>query len=197
MEGLLSGDDLEVIGTIVINAILTGHLDHSLVGLRTGVLIDDLIHTSGLADLLGQDGLGHGVGIVEGVHDVLHLVDNSSDDLGVAVTQGVNSDAGIEVQIRNAVLVIHIDAVSSFSDEIHTLIGLDHVLLDLSLQFSSVLKVVFQSHSKFLPYKIFGILPGPLTGSRYSQQPVLNPTVLNDSSRFLFRSGSIPCNLCP
>ena len=131
----------------MINAILTSHLDHGFVGLGTGVLIDDLVHTGGLADLLGEDGLGNSVRIVEGVHDVLNLVDDSSDDLGVAVTERVDGDAGIEIEVRNAILIIDVDAFRGVSHEIHTLVGLDHVLLDLGLQFSSGHTSVFQSHS--------------------------------------------------
>ena len=154
MEGLLSGDDLEVIVAVMVNAVLTSHLDHSLVGLRTGVLIDDLVHAGGLADLLGEDGLGNGVRIVEGVHDVLNLVDDSSNDLGIAVAQRVNGDTCIEVEVGNTVLVIHIDTFGSIGNKVHTLIGLDHVLFDLGLQFSGAHASVFQSHNRFPPIQI-------------------------------------------
>src|SRR5699024_5630305 len=62
VEGSLSGDDVPSVGTDVLDAPLTGDLDHSLVGLSAGVLIEDLVHAGGLADLLGQDDLGNGVG---------------------------------------------------------------------------------------------------------------------------------------
>ena len=154
MEGLLSGDDVPSVGTDVLDAPLTGDLDHSLVGLSAGVLIHDLIHADGLADLLGEDGLGNGVGIVEGLHDQSGLILNGLDHLGVAVAQAVNSDTCIEVQVGLIVLVVHIDAFSAVSDKVHTLVGLDHVLLDLSLQLSSGQTSIFQSHRKFLPFII-------------------------------------------
>ena len=154
VEGLLSSDDVPSVGADVLDAPLTSHLDHSFVGLSTGVLIQNLVHADGLADFLGQDSLRNGVGIVEGLHDGSSLLLDGLHDLGVAVAQTVNGDTCIEVQIGLVVLIIHIDALGAVSDEVHTLIGLDHVLLDECLQFSSGQASVFQSHKDFLPFKI-------------------------------------------
>ena len=153
MEGLLCGDDVPSVGTDVLNAPLTGNLDHSFVGLSAGVLVHNLVHADGLADLLGQDSLRNGVGIVEGLHNQSGLLLNGLHHLGVAVAQAVNSDACIEVQVSFAVLIIHIDAFSIICHEIHTLVGFDHVLFDLSFQLSGGQTSVFQSHKKFLPFK--------------------------------------------
>ena len=154
MEGLLSSDDVPSVGADVLDAPLTSHLDHCFVSLSTGVLIQDLVHAGGLADFLGQDCLRNGVGVVEGVHDGSSLLLDSLHDCGMAVTQGVNSDTSVEVQISFAVLVIHVDAFSGVSNEVHTLVGLDHVLLNLCLQFNSAQTSIFQSHKIFLPFKI-------------------------------------------
>ena len=151
VEGGLSGDDGPSVGTDVLDAPLTGDLDHSLVGLSAGVLIEDLIHTGGLADLLGQEDLRNGVGIVEGLHQGSALLLNGSDNLGVAVAQGVNGDTSIEVQVGLVVLVIHIDALGPVSQEVHTLIGLDLILLGHCLHVGNSQASVFQSHDEIPP----------------------------------------------
>ena len=195
MEGSLSGDDVPSVGTDVLDAPLTGDLDHSLVGLSAGVLIEDLIHTGGLADLLGQDDLGNGVGIVEGLHQGSALLLNGSDNLGVAVAQGVNGDTSIEVQIGLVVLVIHIDALAPIGQEIHTLIGLDLILLGHCLHVGNSQASVFQSHDEIPPIQKLRCKIGISKPTRKVELGILNsrllnPPVLNQMPENLFFNAS-------
>ncbi len=52
VEAFLCRYDVVSVRTIVLYAVLTSHLDHSLVSLCTGVLEEDFIHADGLTNLL-------------------------------------------------------------------------------------------------------------------------------------------------
>ncbi|MPN40730.1 hypothetical protein SDC9_188269 [bioreactor metagenome] len=87
-----------------------------------------------MADQLGQQCLGDGVGIVEGVHEVLHLVDDRRHHPVVAAAGGVNRDTGVKIQIGLAVFIVEILLLGRFGDEGKALIGVDHVFADLRLE---------------------------------------------------------------
>ena len=139
-----------LVRAVFFNAVLAGHLDHGLVGLRAGVLEEDLVHADGGADLLGQQRLGDGVGVVEGVHDVLHLVDDGCDDLLVAVAGGVHRDARVEIQVGGAVLVIDVLLPGRLRHKVEALVGLDHVLVDLVLDVLCRQSQILELHGSYL-----------------------------------------------
>lgn len=82
---------------------------------------------------LGQQGLGNGVGIVEGVHNIAHLIPNSGDHFVVTVTCGVYRNTRIKVKISLAVFIIDILILCCFCQKIKALVSLDHVMIDFVL----------------------------------------------------------------
>ena len=85
METHFCGYDVIFMRSVFLDAVFASHLNHSFVGLGARVLEVNLVHADRSAHLLGQQGLRDSVRIVEGVHDVVHLVLNGCDHLRVAV----------------------------------------------------------------------------------------------------------------
>ena len=150
VEGFTGGDDMILVRAVLLDAVLTCHLDHGLIGFGAGVLVEDLVHADGLADLFGEQHLRHGVRIVEGLHQGGGLVLHRLDDLFIAVADGVDGDARVEVEIRGVVLVIHIDALGVVCKEIETLVGFDHIGVDLALDVFECQSGVLQPHDATL-----------------------------------------------
>ena len=94
------------VGTIFLYAIFSCHFYHGFIGLRTGILEKDLIHSDGGAHFFGQKCLRDGIGVVEGLHQRTSLLDNCLDYPLVAVAGGINGDSRIKVEVSLALLVI-------------------------------------------------------------------------------------------
>lgn len=133
VEAHLRRDDVVLVRTVVLDAVFARHLDHGLVGLGACALEEDLVHADGLADLLGEQRLRDRVRVVERLHDVRALILHCLDDFFVAVAGAVDGDACVEVEVRRAVLVVHVLVFRRLGEEVETLIRLDHVLLDFGL----------------------------------------------------------------
>ena len=151
VEAHLCGNDMVLVRTVLLDAVLARHLDHGLVCLGAGVLEEDLVHADRLADLLRQQRLRNGVRIVEGVHDVVHLILNGCDDLGVAAAGVVYRDACVKIEVRRAVFIIEIHALCGLCEEIKTLVGLDHVLVYFILDVLCGKSGILQFHFEALP----------------------------------------------
>ena len=130
VEAHLCGYNVVFMRSVFLDTVLTRHLNHGFVGLGARVLEVDLIHADRGAHLFGQQGLRDGVRIVEGMHDVVHLVLDGGDHLRIAVAGRVDRDARVKIQIRGAVFVVKVHAFGSFRNEVETLIGFDHVFAD-------------------------------------------------------------------
>ena len=63
------------------------------------------------------------------MHDVIHLILDCCNNLRVSAAGIVYGDSCVKVKVWCAILIIQIHALGSLSDEIETLIGLNHVLL--------------------------------------------------------------------
>ena len=118
-----------LVWAILFDAVLTSHLNHRLVCLGTGVLEENLVHSDGGTYLLSKQCLWDGIWIVEGMHDILCLVDHGCDYLIVAASGGVNGDSSVEVEIFFTLLVVHVLILCGLAKKIHSLVGLDHVLV--------------------------------------------------------------------
>ena len=150
VEGFTGGDDMVLFRAVLFHTIFTGHLDHGFIGLGTGILIEDLVHADGRADLLGEQRLRNGVWVVEGLHQHGGLILHRLDDLLVAVADRIDRDACVEIKIRGVVLVVHVDAFGMVRQKIETLIGLDHVLVDLALDVFERQSGILQLHDAVL-----------------------------------------------
>ena len=151
VEAHLCGNDMVLVRTVLLDAVLARHLDHGLVCLSAGVLEEDLVHADRLADLLRQQRLRNGVRIVEGVHDVVHLILDGCDDLGVAAAGVVYRDACVKIEVRCAVFIIEVHALCGLCEEIKTLVGLDHVLVYFILDVLCGKSGILQFHFEALP----------------------------------------------
>ena len=63
------------------------------------------------------------------MHDVIHLILDCCNNLRVSAAGIVYGDSCVKVKVWCAILIIQIHALSSLSDEIETLICLNHILL--------------------------------------------------------------------
>ena len=63
------------------------------------------------------------------MHDVIHLILDCCNNLRVSAAGIVYGDSCVKVKVWCAILIIEIHALCGLSDEIETLIGLNHVLL--------------------------------------------------------------------
>ena len=151
MEAHLSGDDLILIRAVVVDTVLSRQLYHSLVCLSTRVLEVDLIHADGVADLLSQQRLRNGVGVVECVDKVCRLRLYSRDDLFVAVARAVYRDTCVKVEVSVALFVVDVHTLSRFRTKIETLVGLYHILVYQPFKFLCGKSCVFQFHGEYPP----------------------------------------------
>ena len=146
MEAHLCCYNVIFIGTIFFDTVFTGHLDHSLIGLGTGVLVKDLVHTDGGTNLLCQQSLRNSVGIVKGVHNIIHLIFNCRYYFFVTVTGTVYGDTCVKVKISLSVFIVDVLVLGCLRQEIHTLIGFDHVFVNKSFNLVFSKACVFQFH---------------------------------------------------
>ena len=151
VEAHLCRDDVVLVRAVVLDAVLARHLDHGLVGLGARALEEDLVHADRRANLFRKECLRDRVRIVERLHDVSGLVLHGLDDLLVAVARAVDGDAGVEIEVGRAVLVIHVLVFRRLGEEIETLVRLDHVLLDLCLD-------VFCREARVLQFHVIVLL---------------------------------------
>ena len=151
VEAHLRGDDVVLVRAVVLDAVFARHLDHGLVGLGARALEEDLVHADRRADFLGEQRLRDRVRIVERLHDVSALILHGLDDLLVAVAGAVDGDACVEVEVRRAVLVVHVLILRRLGEEVETLVRLDHVLLYLCLDVCGCESRVLEFHDWFLP----------------------------------------------
>ena len=146
MEAHLCCYNVIFIGTVFFNTVFTGHLDHSLIGLGTGVLVKDLVHTDGGTNLLGQQSLRNSIRIVKSVHDIFHLILNCGYNFFITVTGTVYSDTCVKIKICLSIFIVNILILGCFRQEIHTLIGFDHVFVNKSFDLVFSKACVFQFH---------------------------------------------------
>ena len=154
VEAHLRRDDVVAVRAVVLDAVLAGHLDHGLVGLGARALEEDLVHANRRADLLSQESLWNRVRIVERLHDLSSLFLDSLDDLLVAVAGTVDRNACVEVEIRRAVLIVHVLVLRRLGEEIETLIRLNHVFLHFCLDVCCRKTRILEFHDGFLPVKL-------------------------------------------
>ena len=127
VEAVDQRDDIVAVGTVLVEAVLAGGLDGTLVGLCARIAEEYLAHPGALAELFGQ--LAAGGGIVE-VGGVLQLMGLLGDGLGprhVAVTQTVDADAAGEVEILLALGAFGVEAVALLEDDGVASVGVQDV----------------------------------------------------------------------
>ena len=154
MESFLCSHDVVFLRSVMIDPVFPRHLDHTLISLCPGILEEDLVHPDSFAHLLGQQRLRYRIGIVESVHNVLHLLCNRLDHPGIAVPGAVDRHAAVEIQISVALLVIEVHPLCPLCDKIVALIGLHHVLVHDALKFLCRQVCVFQFHVDLLLFLI-------------------------------------------
>ena len=86
VETILRGNDVIFIRTVLLDTILTCHLDHSLIGFRTGVLEENLVHSDRGTYFLCEQSLWNCVRIVKGMHHILYLIDDCCHNLLIAAS---------------------------------------------------------------------------------------------------------------
>ena len=127
---------------VFVIAVFPGHLDEAFVALGAGVAEKHTGHAAAPAQLLSQQGAGLGI---EQVGDVAQLADLLHDGrlpLIVGGTHGVDADAGAEVDIFLACLVIQRGVFAMVDIHVVPPIGVNDILAVQGLQF-------FMSHRAF------------------------------------------------
>ena len=99
VEGLLQGNDSGSPLAVFIEAVLSGQLDHALIGFTAAVGKEDLVHTGAAAEDLRQ--LCRGLIIIEigNVTELPCLIRHSADPAGICSTQTIDADAAGKVQV--------------------------------------------------------------------------------------------------
>ncbi|GBD12970.1 hypothetical protein HRbin24_00991 [bacterium HR24] len=112
MEGALGNDDL-VSPLAVVPSPATGQLDGRLHRLGPRITEKGALHTGGLAEQPGQLQLGHSVEQVGDVHERPALFFQGLHHHRMAVPQAHASDAGHQVQVPSALVVVHVAALAA------------------------------------------------------------------------------------
>ena len=113
VEGALRGDDPGPAGA-------TCKFDRRLHRFGAGIGEEDARPVGGTSDLqkcLGQADLGSRREEVGDVHDLADLLRDGADDLGVVVSEGVDSDAGEQVEIALAIGIPDVAAFAALDHE--------------------------------------------------------------------------------
>ena len=127
MEAVLRSYDMVFLRTVFLHPVFSGHLNHSLVRLCSGVLIEDLVHADGGADFFREKSLRNRIRIVECLHQIRRLTLHSLNHSRIAVSRCVDGNARVKIKIRGSLFIVHIHAASGFRKKIKPLIGLDHI----------------------------------------------------------------------
>ena len=154
VEAHFCGYDMITVWTVFFDSIFSGHLDHGLICLCTGILEKDLVHSDGCADFFREKGLGNGVRIVEGMHQCLCLIYNRFYNFFIAASCGVYCDTSIKIQIFFSFFVVNILIFRTFCQKIHSLISLDHVFVYFFLDILKCQSCFFQLHFYSSPFVI-------------------------------------------
>ena len=120
VEGVDQSDDL---GGAPLFPVFAGHLDSALVGLGAGVAEEGLAHARGLAQRLGQGGVLRAVVVVAQVLDLPGLLRYGGGPLRVAVAQGVDPDAGGEVDVLLPFRVPGPGVFALYQGHVHPAVG--------------------------------------------------------------------------
>ena len=146
--------NMVTVGTVFFDSVFSGHFDHGLICLCTGILEKDLVHSDGSADFFRKKCLWNGIRIIEGMHQCLCLVYNRFYYLLIAASCGVYCDTCIKIQIFFALLIVDILVFCTFCQKIHSLIGLDHVFIYFFLDILKCQSCFFQLHFFSSPFVI-------------------------------------------
>ena len=123
MESAFKGNDAVAFGMIVRRLVFTCHLDRAFHRLGAGIAEEHHVREARFAQTL-RDALGFGNLIEIGdVPYLLRLLGQSRDKLRMSVTQGVDRNAGREIEIAIAVCRNEPSAFAPLKSEVDARIG--------------------------------------------------------------------------
>lgn len=128
VEGIVEGDDLEFIGRDGA-AMGLAHLESAFGGFGARVAEKNTLHAGCFGDLLGEGALVAMEVEVRGVDEESGLFADHFGDAGMGVAEGIDTDAGDEVEIAFAVEIIEIDAFAAVEDQRVAAVVLEQILL--------------------------------------------------------------------
>ena len=102
VEGALEGDDAPALGLAVGEVIAPRQLDGALAGLRAGIAEEHLVGERHLAQPLGQPLLAGDAIEIGAVPQLLRLLGERGDQLGMRVAQRIDGNAAGEIEIALA-----------------------------------------------------------------------------------------------
>ncbi len=128
VEGILEGDDHIAIGAVAVKAVFSCDFDRAFVRLGAAVAKADLGESRQLAERFGEVARLFAVKIVGHVLDGACLRGDGLEPAVVAVAQRVDADAGADVKIALAVLVIGDNALAAFERDVVASVGMHDIL---------------------------------------------------------------------
>jgi len=146
VEGLFCGHNIVARRSVFFHAVFPGHFDHRLVGLSSGILEKDLVHSGDFTYFFRQQRLWDRIRIIKGMHNVVHLFLHRGYDLFVAVSGAVYRDTSIEVQIGFPVFIVNVHIFRPFCDHREPLIGIDHIFFNKSFDVFFCISCLSQFH---------------------------------------------------
>ena len=99
MKRVFHGDDLVTVRAVFFNGIFAGELDGGFVGLRPAVAEEHFVGKGMRHQSLGEQHLRFGIIQVRRMQEVPRLSLDGRDQIGMAVTQRIDRDAGDKVQV--------------------------------------------------------------------------------------------------
>ncbi|MPN12460.1 hypothetical protein SDC9_159778 [bioreactor metagenome] len=134
VEGVFQGDYRAPPLAVLVEAVLSGQLNHALVALRAGIGEEGGGHAAAQAELLGQQSVGLGIKEVGDMPQLQGLLQDGVGPFGVSVAHGGYADAGGKVDVLLAGQVIQGGALPVVDVHGEAAVGLHHILLVQSLK---------------------------------------------------------------
>ena len=138
VEGIPKGYDGIAVRALLLGSVFPGCLDGALVGLCAGIGEENLFHAGPLTEHLGQHGTW--LSIVQ-IGGVLYLLQLGNDGLlpgFISHAEGVDGDAGAQVDVFFSGLIPDQRALAAGDLQIKPLIGIGNILVVQSLDIHAV-----------------------------------------------------------